>query len=377
MLIHSKKNTKIINGFFYLIILLGIINAAYRVFYNHPYEVAFSPYLIVDGNSYLKGAFQIIADKSWPVALDIYHSAGQQVYISSLFYILPKNPLSIKAVNLLMWILSLYLYGKVVVQLIDRKWQIPLVAFLSLSTWQSGYIATLNYEIIISFFMICIVFFYNKKNLLLVGILLGLVSFWRIHWAISFFALLLYYLYQKEFPSLIKVMIGYCLVSIPVLILYKGLPHSLSEHTVFRWISSNSDGRNFPYPIEGGYTGFNFIKNQPLEFLHLYFNKLCFLIGVKRDIWFIEPFWFQITTHSGLIWLNFVIFLLGSLFIYRSKSRQRWLCVLVLFIPLLITQLVVGSSSRFLVPYIPWILLIIVMGYYKSIKEIRKRLQSL
>lgn len=72
----------------------------------------------------------------------------------------------------------------------------------------------------------------------------------------------------------------------------------------------------------------------------------------------------------SMIQNSFFLFLGGTFSILSKGSEKEWQLIIFPFAALLVSQLVVGSSTRFLVPYVPLIILIIAY----SIKEIGKKI---
>jgi hypothetical protein len=146
----------------------------------------------------------------------------------------------------------------------------------------------------------------------------------------------------------------------------------------------NALGCSFPYPVMGKPAGFQFIISQPARFLWLIKQRFLFLWDFKKDIWYLKnPIIEWLNMHSGkgifempFYLLCFFTFLAGFLIKIRSDLNRSLIAITsplyLTFFASIMGPLLIFSSSRFLIPSIPLIVLFqsyFIIWFFQKVKK--------
>lgn len=368
---------------FFSILFYGAILNLKNITNNNLESYASHSNMEIDGRSFDRNAIEMINNGYWFYTKDTYHSPGMTILISWIYKI--RNSLSsVKFVNFLFWIGTLivfYFLSKM--YFFSENQSLLLVCMMSHSNLLHRYCATLQYEIIVGFFIILLLFLSlnkdsNAKNIIF-PIVSSILYLFRPH--LGLFIFLSNSKKKRFLPSLAIFLIIIFLITLFYSVLNNSMTISADSFSdqFHRWLNPNSKGFNYPYPEYSKPSGIDFIITYPLLYLKLMLNKLNYLFGIYPDIWFVPSRLTEYLYENGYntdsviaifgnirLWL----FVLGIISILKIKKRE---CIyLVLFlIPIFLPHLIIGSSTRFLVPIISIVFLVQVHGIINLLKTFK------
>ena len=391
--------------YFYLlaviIIFIGLFNSLRFVIStgNQPW---FDDRFCIDGNSYKKGMLSIVANNDFLNLKDIYHSPGYQIYLALLYKIFPDDAKIFKIIKIISWVMTLastaliFYFGEIYFgKLIGA---IAAILF-SLPYKYHVFINLLQYEVILGFLLLAYLYLHLRSMscqlryarfilVLLSGILASIISLIQAKF-LYIVPLGFFYIYVRD-SLYVKsknldfknTLFALFLFTLPFLLLFAtwSVYHSLvkheivigTTHSLWRFKIGNNPnamGYAFPYPELTEPSGIRFIISYPFKFLWLIKERFLYLWDFKKDIWYIEnPLvsYLNVLLRKSVADLPFYFICFFVFFIGLLKKAIRDFkynlikvtsCFYFIVLPVLIGHLFVISSSRFLIPVLPFIFL--------------------
>ncbi|MFA5411256.1 MAG: glycosyltransferase family 39 protein [Candidatus Omnitrophota bacterium] len=366
---------------------------------NQPW---FESLISIDGRSYLKGMLSIARQNDFLNLEDIYHSPGYQMYLGLIYKFYPNDDRIFLVVKIISWIMNFVCVG--LVFYLGKRYfsQYAGLCAAILFAWSNKYRVYINLlqpEVLLGFLVLWYVFFQVRaleaesrdKQLFLIfisGILSLAICLIQVRYICLLpFGCLSIYLRQRararnEKPAHDNVLSSILVFILPFILIFGAwsLYHSLARRTLiigqdgspWRFLVGNNPnaiGWSFPYPEIGSPAGLQFIALYPGKFLWLVKQRFLFLWDLKKDIWYLKnPVIEWLNTHLGnntfdlpFYGLSFLAFFAGFLVKIKSDLNSSLISVTspfyLTFLASIIAPLVIFSSSRFLVPSIPIIVL--------------------
>lgn len=336
--------------------------------------------LQIDGGSYLKGVDQIIKSGNWFSIKDLYHSPGFQLYLIPFFKLLTPT-IFYKIANILLVLMTLFLSFKIATRLMNTTFSLVAVVLISFSAQIQGYSSTLQPEILMMFLFTFLAFFLLKNPVKLRDqVLIGVASFFLVLIQVRLLPVFLLLLFVpnckktlKKVSFLIFIILSFCWCGIQTYYNQKFI--FFGEGSAFRFLMAynpNASGASFPYPTVVEPSGWNFIMSHPLDTFGLFIKRYCYLWNLKKDIWDLgNPLMYKLTgdivmTPLDLLlhffyFLSFHLCLAFLFFTKKLKTPSVYFLICLIFANFL-GPILIFSSSRFFVPTLPLVCLIIAMG---------------
>ncbi len=333
--------------------------------------------LIIDGLSYLRGASYFSTHKNFFHLADNYHSPGYQIFLGLLLSddAVSKLVTLSKLLSFSFYIASIFLLYKIGKILFTDITALLAATLFSASVSWMYYINMIQYELIIGFLLLLILFLalraskkksYTILQTIFSGLLLTVVSIFHL----KFSPLLFLPMLSSSKKPFIKIT-GLLCALVPFLlwlvIRASTIKNSqgISGTFLHQFHFSNHIGATGEFDIFHQKimepSGLEFILSYPGTFLWLIWQRFLFFWGIKQDIWSVPP---SITYESGA--LSFfaiagcVVFFIGFITscVQDIKTRNTSKIALYFIVGVLIFPIVgFVSSQRYLVPLVPFIAL--------------------
>ena len=341
------------------------------------------PMFTLDGISYFNGATEMIQNGKFFFTKDIYHSPGGQIWVSWVFRLAGSlDPIFIKVANFVLALLIqliMFLFVKR-----EFGWKLGLIVstLIASSPKLHIYIATMQYEILLSFIVCSLVFFMlRQKNdgNYLIGLLLGFLCFLafmlRYHYLwLALITALGLFKYRKSLISFIFIFIIFSSVFVTSYVREGVGLKEISENSArqLRWMSPLSEGHNFPYPPEQPdiKPGFHYIWENPSSYSNQLLKRFGYLFSIKKDHYHIPSHFsdmlskiFQIDLTALAASLELLLILVGIFFTWRISQAIVWM-YLGIAAAFLGPQLIVGSTSRFILPLLPLHIFFMTISFF-------------
>ena len=393
---------------------VGVFQTLHRVFFEQFAAPSFVLRLSVDSANYLYSGFQMLnSGQPWKLAAS-WMSVGMQyecMLFISLFGVLNASK-AIKILNVICFFLGLSLYGSLIKK--GTKNAIFLLAvlfFTTFSTLFQSYVAIVQWEMPTAFLALLFIWLWIRNSeegwtshfrTSTAALVLIVLCFYRVHFILL--PLILAALDYRELKaprfrkSMLLFVIVFLAISTPI---NWRLSQEMDPHTFFfqaplsfkKTLHSAAASANYPWilPSADRTSGISFIFENPFDFLKLTLSRIPYALGWKRDIWLLDSPYVKAMTTLGadltvarciLAGVQVLLFGLGLWICFGRRDRGEalfgkswnparfrvWIAVPVLcFLP----QFLVGASTRFLVPAIPSLVVIQMVGLAWLIKRPR------
>jgi|GEM_PF-6542309 len=370
--------------FLLTIIGISILVCLAFILYTNPEQIAYAPNMVIDGLSIFSSANEMIPQNSWLLTSEIYHSAGMQLFVSWLFRLFGASPLVVKIANWFFYVISIGLVVEVSKYLgLSKSQRLLAAVFVASSGLIICYCATLQYEVIAMSLLIGISLLYWRQNYFWFGIAAGVLIFFRLHFMAVLLPFWIALLIQRDFAKLKRGFAGFLTVVAPLYWIYSSHFQKLGGFQDFpvdhykKWLCLGAVGWNFPYFEFSPTTacGLDFAIDFPGQFVLLLLRRFGFWVGIYHDIWWIPPFPLLPLPTEVQNCLSLILILLSlGLFCYAfrkavlSRKIDELICA---FLPVFsfLPFLIAGASTRFLVPVIPFVAVLIAK--YLGLKCLR------
>ncbi len=376
------------------IFLIGYFNYANLtlLYLNNPEEVSCHPIFTIDGESYWRGALEMIRNGNFLFTKDTYHSPGAQIWISwVLRFFEEPTPFVIKVANFLFFLLLQLLMFFFTKRLLGWRAALFLIPCLAASSFFRVYVATIQYEVLSALVTTGILYLLSGEDLknrpipfLVLAALCGLLFVLRYHY-FYIGAVALAFIWRLT-PGRYLFLGGYLLIVFGFVLTYwsHGVrPTEVRQNSerLLRWLSPLSEGYNYPYPPVNPHVlaGFNYIVEEPKSYVAQLGRRFGYLFGLKRDMYFLplnstkllsftrDP---RLDTISA-IW-ELVFILSGLLLTFRDFRKLFYAYVLVsaaFYLPIF----VIGGTPRFIMPLFPIHLFFITLTVARSLEYLTAR----
>ena len=373
-----KKNIYLVASL--CIILYLNIDILFFILTKSTDELSPYPAFVLDGHSYLKGALWMIDHDSYLYTPDTYHSPGAQIWISWLFRLTSTiHPAVVKIANFLIFIGIQILAYRLALRYLPRNICLFLTILLASSLQFKIYIGTLQYEVLLTLIITWFVFLFSKVQrvsmlYVVVTVCIAYISFLlRYHFIYLTFICILFLIKNKDLKLLLIFFIPtFTLIIGTSLVYYKGSGSyskiSTDSSRQLRWLTPNSTGENYPYPVETieYEPGFHYIVDRPYDYLKQLSRRFQYLFSLKPDSYFIRTRLGVMLSNSYLfdIVLSYAFLLLVIFGQYFSFKKNRGLFNAYCFVSFIIflPHFIIGSSSRFIMPLFVFHLLFSCIG---------------
>lgn len=345
--------------------------------------LTYEPRMTIDAANYWQGALAMISSHQFLLTEDTYHSVGMQIILANWMRIFGhENFMSFKLLNVSLFIFSLFMFYRILISVFhSRNWSLFGVFLMSSSSDLYSYCGIIQYEII-GTSLISLLIFLNLKSSYKVDFLSGstiaFIAILRAHFSfLIVFVVLFHWLRPDPMKSrkAIFCLLGFMAVAIPFNIYYSVHSHSIfffqskMDLQILRALNANSRGFNFPHPEIVEPSGFHFILQNPSGYMNLLGLRVLYFTGLVPDVWFIESNWtyyLQSLTNwetelcrKCFVGISLILLALGSISSYVSvKKNKEWPPVmeclpLFVILILILPNLILNSSTRFLISGIP------------------------
>lgn len=344
---------------------------------------AFVPRMTADAESYLRNARAIIADGEWLFTPDTYHSVGGSLYVAAVLRIF-GSVLAIKVLHVAWLALALALFHRVA----ERALESPRAAaactvLLSGSALLARYCGVVQYEIVVLFLFVVVLALASseKPRPFALGVFGALAATFRVHFGVFVLFYVLDALRSVHIEPEAQeahrrraalALAGFSLVAVPFNAYYLArideaffFQSASSGAGWLRRLNANATGVMWPYPPRSEPHGWAFVAQEPLAYLRFLARKALFLFGARPDVWFVESRWVWFASRATSIprWALRPV-MAGTLALgtlagwgavvarWRGSDPTRRVAAMIV-LGVLLPQLVVGSSTRVLVPILP------------------------
>lgn len=359
--------------------------------------------LIIDGNNYIGGMNSIIAGNDFLHLENTRQSPGYQMYLALLHMIVRDQNIIFKVVKMIAWVVTVLSSG-LIFYLGERyfgRYVGAVAAMLfSFSYKYHAYINLLQYEVLAGFLFLVYVYLQlaliscqktRLRSMLLVatGTVATVICFihFRFLYVIPFGLLYLYisgrrypYDRQRPFRHMLSALFLFILPFLLLFVTWSVYQSSVHHEVVVgqdglvslfnEYNSIHSVGWAYPPPekIEGP-LGVAFIVSYPGKFLWLIKERFLYLWDLKKDIWYVgHPLIGYLDKRFNkevfalpFYLVCFIAFFIGMLQKAAADVKRGYIevtsCFYFTLLPALIIPLFVFSSSRYLVPVVPLIIL--------------------
>lgn len=375
------------------------------------------PFLCIDGQSYIKGMLSIAKENDFLNLKDIYHSPGYQIYLGLIYKFFPNDRRIFLLVKIISWMMNFVCVGLVFYlgkRYFSRYAGLCAAILFAWSHKYRIYINLLQPEVLLGFLILWYLFFQvraleaesRNKQLFLIfisGILALAICLTQVRYLFLLpFGCLSIYLRHRararnEKPGYNNALFSMLVFILPFILIFGAwsLYHSLDRGVLiigqdgspWRFMignNPNAPGWSFPYPEMGSPAGLQFIFMYPMRFLWLVKQRFLFLWDLKKDIWYLKnPVieWLNMrlgnnTFDLPFYALSFFTFFAGILVKIKSDLNSSLISVTspfyLSFLASIIAPLFIFSSSRFLIPSIPIIVLFqayFIIWFFSRIKD--------
>jgi hypothetical protein len=301
-----------------------------------------------------------------------------QVFTATVFRIFGPDPLAVKLVLWVVWLgvlaLSFVAYR--------RAWPgdggaAPWIATALVATSLPlvRYTGVVQHEVLgaagLAALLAILVVPRGARWLAVGGAIIALLAIIRIHYALLLAPALL--LARGGWAPRLALAGGFVLVALPWNLYYsvqRGAPflfQSSLAGQATRWLTPAAQGYTFPYPRPVPPMGLDFVVERPLEYARLLGRRFTYLTGIRQDIWYVEPLPAKalaelVDRRAARTATAVVMTLLTAagvaLLLFRRTRTRAGLVAAGFVAALLVPHLVSGSSTRFLVPAVPLLVLL-------------------
>lgn len=368
----------------------------------------FKAQLCIDGESYVKGMYSIVKNSDFLNLEDIYHSPGFQMYIGLIYNVFKNENMIFQIIKFISWMFHLLCI--VMIFYIGEKYFGKCVGAIAgilfaFSFKNFVYINLLQYEILLGFLLTSYVFFQIKftftqpkyaRYIILIfhGIISFLICLIQPHFIfiVPLGIMSIYLKYREHIKPIKKVscreFIMCSFVSTITFLLLFGswsiyqslLNHELiigSKGLLWRFNvgnNLNAQGFAFPYPDIINPAGIKFIISYPFRFLWLVKERFLYLWDLKQDVWYLgHPLIDKLKLLLGNNFPELTFFLFGCIIFIAGYVRKLSIDIkqkifhisstfYLTFLSGILVPLVVFSSSRFLIPLLP--IVVLFQGYF-------------
>lgn len=347
--------------------------------------------MTIDGEIYHKGALTLLGHKSGiSEGLDLWHSTGGQIWVALVYAVFQTtDPIGVKRVHFVLWCLIMG-----VTYVLARRLSLsPGVAMsatmiLSLSELLLKYVATLQYEILLTLGVLAVQYFsigpaLKKSGEVALGALVFLVAIIR-----GQFFFLAGSLMAFRAKHSLGTLLGLTAVLTAVYGVVMGRFVFFQDSGQLLTASLHSASQGSVYPLifpqnnllagseaTGQSSGLMFILLHPLQYLELLLFRAGYLTGFLRDIWINDSFiakvfaWISGSTPetlqkiSVLMMALIINFGIGHIAGLETPSEMRkWKIIGFSFLPLALSFFLFNMTARYLMPYYPVLAIWTAMG---------------
>ncbi len=336
----------------------------------NPHSPAQDHRLTVDSEAFLDGAVEMVHQNRFIFTPNIYHSVGMQVFFSWWIRGFEANAvLRLKQFNVIVF--GLLIIGAAFFAF--QSTSVPALAALAAALVASSsslqaFSATLQYELIAGALLLLVGILHQcatPTRYFFMGLIVALLSVIRVHFLVVIPMLMILDRSSSNLRHHLWALAGFLLLALPWNLFYslelgnffffQGDLH----HQIHRYLNPASVGSNFPYPPTTEPSGWRFIWEQPLRYIWLLGQRFLYLSEMLHDNWHVPSIATRLVNSSetGTIILDKIWNILGGasmafgIFTCRSTAAGKFIFSALLTV--LIPQLVINSSFRFLLPLIP------------------------
>ncbi len=385
------------------LLLTGITFRVWQVFIGMMSENFQAParlvHMTVDGANYSAVGRRLAMSSEPLMAESIHYSVGMQVYVAAVMRFLQSDQVGpLKLLNFAFFggiLFLLYQMGLKATR--SRHWALFGVFIAASSELLVAYIPVVQYEILIAFLFLlgtaALVLRPDPRRCLGAGVIVAICAIFRAHFVLVLpgYALGLWLLDPTRAGLRTRVaplLLGFLFLALPWNSYY-----SIRQKQVFFFqeiftfrlsLHPDSTGKNFPKPTVEQIrepSGVAFIVQEPKSYGRLLVERSQYFLGIAPDIWMVESCWSQLLAGvvGGSIELArklvvaFSLVLLGLGAWAAVKERQGWaLLLLSMLVAVSIPQLLINSTTRFLVPALPGWLFFDMLGIRELSRLMRR-----
>lgn len=201
----------------------------------------------------------------------------------------------------------------------------------------------------------------NWKSWLLLGLVAFLTTMTKNLAIASLAVLVFYFAINKRFLQIAYTLVAFMLFKVPFEILKQFIWNGTNQYLSQSALLLQKD----PYDASKGQEDFAGFVGRFIGNIDLYLSKRLFQIFGFKTI-------DDITTNSGVSYLLIIIFLVAVFFIFRSKNKLMQFVSLYALSMASITFIILQTrwdQPRFILVYVPFILLTFLYGLYFLLKE--------
>jgi len=346
--------------------------------------------LPIDGPGYLKGAGWMIDHGNWIYTSNSFHSIGMQILTAALVRIYGSlSPVPIYIWNALVWLAILTMFAYAIYRLTQRPiylWLGPLILLGSASL--SEYIALVQYEITVAAICLGLGILQmgsgSRNRQIASGALVAVLGIFRVHFSLMLCLLLLRRQYSpmtSPVRARMMLILGFALIAVPFNVFYGYklkqvfyFQNNVNQKVLFGNLNPASSGLLFPYSPSSYPKGLSYVITQPKGYLKLLARRAGYLTGITPDIWFVESYWTKalawlfrmgtVAARSLFISLALALVLLGMIRLSGLRGSAIFFpwAFLFPFIVVVFPNLLINSAARMLVPSLPCLILLQVLG---------------
>lgn len=351
-------------------------------------ELAPSVLLVIDGNGYMRSARHMIRYGSFLIPPDTYHSTLVPIVLAASLRLSESvvtfkrlNLVALVAISVLSFLLFRYMLGS--------GWGLTAWCLLALSQSLVQYAATMQYEL----WMMAILLAFSwlvareatRSRNFWIGFLLWLSAVCRPHYLLLSLWMMFSPSCKKSrgialgmFILLAGLWNGYYMWKTSQPFFFWDLRH---EYPIARGLSATSSGVSFPKSPDTHSGGLQFIIFEPLEYLKLLQRRLPYLTTFSSDIWHVPSVWENAATTAFLSgdfmrkWVAFLGSVLGIIGAVLLERRFRD-AILAPLMCVLLVQLIINASFRFVLPALPQIVCLQVLAMRFLVEGLRGSLHK-
>ncbi len=376
-----------------IVIVVALFYTLYQLITIQPQQLSMDPHYTLDAASYLQGAKLMIERGDFLYTQDLYHSPGAQVITSWIIRLSgSSSPLTFRIFNYAGFILLIFLTFSILKQHFSSSWSLWVVALIAISPFWRLYLGTIQYEL-----WLCLIFtstFHlltspqwetSKLKILVISLYLGLCFLIRYHFIVL---LPLVILLTKDTKQKIGLGIFSLIFILSAVICYGQHGVSLGligeqSSAQLRWLTTASQGYNYPYPDPLPLAGWHYIIEHPFHYMIQLLRRFLYLFGILSDGYpnptLLQLIVFPLVKGDWRVVSNLVGTLLMFAGFFHSYKRYPHLLKvygglsLVIYLPIFI----VGATQRFLLPLYGIHYLFIIFGVLEFKLYCQKFRQSL
>jgi hypothetical protein len=386
----SASGRRLLFGLGLLVIAFGAYSNLRFALTTRPGSPAFEPRVTADSRTYIQHATEMAASDKPLYTRDSYHSLAMQVVTAVVFRAFGPYALAMKLLNFVLWLGVVALTGFAVARATGARW-LGLVASLLVtgSMPLARYIAIVQYEIQIAFWFALLIWLAQRRptawSAVASGVLVGVITFYHVHYVLLVGALALLYRQQpagERLRPFALSLVGFAAVALPGNVYY-----SIQHGQLFlfqdgfipieRYLNPNSQGYFWPFPNRGEPSGLAFIVAMPGSYLSLLAHRWLYLTGFRFETQYIPPLMVSLIggPYGMPLWsvVSVLVTLAAMAFALRRPRRPEIVLIAGFWGVLGLPHLVVNSGTRFLIPAIPGFVIVQVLGVRRMIAAWRCR----